>query len=747
MFRSACARWWRLVWPEAVACAALTAVALHLIAPFLTDRFIGASDAVWYYCLLDDHLHQTRAGIFPVYVGQSHANWNGHPVGLLAGYLLTGAALDLVTGGRYSTVEVQHLTLAWSIWAGALSAYACLRALPARRWLAGALACLYVSCPGTLCLPGGLDMYPSFMVLPYVPVVLYGLARGARRGDGTAAGCLGGGTALVWMCHAAIALWLSVGGALFVAALAARRGRFWHTVRFAALAGAAFAVLSAWYFATVFSMELHRSHGMTEAPEPPAGLYRATGPKFADDLTRNVRASVPGAYLPLGDRFEPMSYFQLGYGLLGLLGFAAGVALRERVPALRAFVGAALGLLVLLHPLAGLTWHVWANLPRTFGVTGPWPMQRFYVLLAGLGAFAGALAVERVLSRGRAALAFTVAAPHAAPRRHVLPARAALAAVVLVVGTGYSLHQAQKVRALGFRARDPDPVPAVSRPENQSLRAHNWLTVHDPRTTPDRVTVGDPLLYNRVLDADGVAVLAANREAAGRGTPVPFVPAVALPFRADAGTSVRPLLTARFESERRYLLTLRVTSQNVSEGAALVVRGATLRREYRPLDNTGRPQTVRVTLWTSAPGADEVQVSLASAPADPAAPATLSIDGIELTRYEATDLPVRVDALHPYAATVRTDRPARLETHLEFVKGYEATVNGARVEPAPSPDGMLTVPLAEGDNEVRLVYRGTPAARAAFVVSGLGWLAALGAAVRVLGRRLAAGGREATASA
>jgi hypothetical protein len=82
-------------------------------------------------------------------------------------------------------------------------------------------------------------------------------------------------------------------------------------------------------------------------------------------------------------------------------------------------------------------------------------------------------------------------------------------------------------------------------------------------------------------------------------------------------------------------------------------------------------------------------------------------------------------SLMPYTAAAWADRPCGLETHRQFVPGYEAWVNGERVEPTRSPDGMLVVPLREGENEVRLVYRGPFRARVAFAVSAIGWLALL----------------------
>jgi hypothetical protein len=156
------------------------------------------------------------------------------------------------------------------------------------------------------------------------------------------------------------------------------------------------------------------------------------------------------------------------------------------------------------------------------------------------------------------------------------------------------------------------------------------------------------------------------------------------------------------------------------------IEGGTLARASQPPYNVPVPQTVVIPVWTSADEPQEVRVSAGRIPAPWFKPSAIQVEPVALVAYDPAALPVQLRAHRPYTATVRTDRPCVLETHREFVPGYEALVNGARVEPARAPNGMLTVPLRPGDNEVKLVYRGPLLARVAFVVSCLGWLAVLG---------------------
>ena len=55
----------------------LAAGVLSVAFPFVTCRTVGTADAYWYGLMVGDYVTQLRAGIFPVFVGQSDFAFNG----------------------------------------------------------------------------------------------------------------------------------------------------------------------------------------------------------------------------------------------------------------------------------------------------------------------------------------------------------------------------------------------------------------------------------------------------------------------------------------------------------------------------------------------------------------------------------------------------------------------------------------------------------------------------------------------
>lgn len=720
-----CARALGRLAAELAPLAALTAVVLYAVGSYTTDQFQGGGDALWYYTLMADAVQQARAGVFPVSVGQTNASWNGYPTALLPGFLYTGLAIDVVTGRRLSAVQVQQLVGVWGLWAGAVSAYYCLRSLlPARRWLAAALACVYVCSPALMALLTAGDMYPGLSTAPYFPLLLHGLIRGARRGDAVGVAFVGAALALLWMCHAGIALWCSTGTALFLAGHAVLSGHFWRTSRFSLFAAALFLVLSSWYFGTVFSLGIHRAHTFNQYQ--PGGPTVFTGAAFGDALAGIVERAAPKWYRPLPTVFDDYAAQQFGYTVLALLGFAAVAATRVRSLELRLLVAGGLVLLMAVLPIPRYTWFFWAHLPRPFLVTENCPTARFGVILGGITVFAVALVVERLSGGGGASLCLRRTAPGGAARRYALPARwvCAAGAVAVAVGVAYSLSEIGTIRAWVIPGRPAGQAGPLVRPENQPLSVFNWLTFKDPRTDGVR-NVKDLYLYDRVLAKDG-SVLASNGDTAERGAPAPFAAERSVTAAPDDGP--RPLVRFRVEPGRHYLLTVRADPRNADYWFR--VAGGTLGHVHRPPFNGMRPQAVVIPVWTTAAEPQDVCVSVACARGYDPGPTAVRAEVVSLVAFDQEALPVRVRSLMPYTATLRADRPADLETHRQFVPGYEAWVNGARVEPARAANGMLQVPLVAGENEVKLVYRGPPLSRAALVVSAVAWLGLFGFAAR-----------------
>ncbi len=117
---------------------------------FLSTLVQGGGDAGWYGAVLADMVAQVRAGVFPVWVGQSAYQFNGSisPIRIAPAFNYLGAFLDALTLHRLGTVELLNLLMLSIAIAGMASCYFCLRALlPKARWLALALSTLFLACP------------------------------------------------------------------------------------------------------------------------------------------------------------------------------------------------------------------------------------------------------------------------------------------------------------------------------------------------------------------------------------------------------------------------------------------------------------------------------------------------------------------------------------------------------------------------------------------------------------------------
>ncbi len=199
-------------WQEYVRILSILFGAGWLFSPFFTSRMLGGLDARWYGYVMADALQQARAGIFPVFVGQGEFMYNGavHPYRTAPYFANFGIVIDFMTGRVLTALAVQHLIVILTAMMAGLVSYICFSLLaPGRRWIAWALALLYVSGPVTALYMYASEMYMTFTALAWLPLVLYGNVRLIRRNDDAGWLSVGVGLGLVWLCHAPVGLWAS----------------------------------------------------------------------------------------------------------------------------------------------------------------------------------------------------------------------------------------------------------------------------------------------------------------------------------------------------------------------------------------------------------------------------------------------------------------------------------------------------------------------------------------------------------
>ena len=695
--------------PEVLRWILLIAVLLLLHHPLLTHGSVGAGDAYWYSIMVADFTTQWRAGIFPVFVGQSEFAFNGAVSPLrLAPYLqhLAGV-IDTITFHQQPFYGLLNLSLVASFVGGALSCYFCLRAIePRTPWLALLLSLLYSACPGVLALAYAGDLFMSITCLPYVPLVLYGAWRTVSRGDFAGVLAMVAGAAALWYCHPPIALWATAIAAISQCVRLFRDGRQARTWRQWGGGALIFVVLTGFCFVSVLTLHL-----------PTAPTNRAV-------LVDNVRSAYPAALHPVSTTLIALSDYQLGWSLWAVL--AAGVIglgfSRPRLPAFALLAGVLL-LLAFILPTPWLLRTLWFAVPQAVcDITYMWPMQRFYVLLAALTVF----------------IAFGTLAPLALRHRFWR----VFLLLFCVGGAAWSAREAGKFHR---HAHLTTSAPAQARqeqlPQNHVLTRYSFNPFPD---LPSYFSHGfiDPRLENRLLASGSLQPLASNQVSIANGSVVAKI-AAAGAWRVSQPDPNAPSLqlqpTLHLEPGRQYVLRLDFAHPEFAGG--LVLRGTRLNRLYWLPDSGfgSHPATASTAfgalpgqrrtllLWTDQAKAEDVTLQFFFN--DNSVGKVTDFGRYELAEFDPARLPISVKSWTPYVARTTTAQPAFLETPRLYLDGYRAEVNGRQVPVSRSPDALVMIPVPAGDSEVRLSYPGPVGLRLAYFTSLGGWLVLLALAL------------------
>lgn len=690
---------------------------LWLMRGFLSTLVQGGGDAGWYGAVLADMVAQVRAGVFPVWVGQSAFQFNGSisPVRIAPAFNYLGALLDALTLHRLGTVALLNLLLVSIAVAAMASCYLCLRALlPRARWFALALSALFVACPAVVGLPYNAELYMSWTTLPLIPVIWFATVRSFQpERERGALILLGAALGLSWWGHSPIALWSTLLAACTqVGRVAATRAR---CVDWAAAAGAAllFSAIAAYPIGSVLFFPPEKGVNLSE-------VQRALPGTIVDF----IGAGFPGAVLPLSPVGRSEGDIQFGYALWGLLLFCLAYEYRSTRIEGRVLLVAAFVLALLLLPIPVLSLLLWKIVPAFVrNPTGNWAAPRLYLLMAAATIFAAAVgAAEGLPTDGR--------------RRRWL---------ALLVGCGclWSFIQAGNFAAESHVIAI-SPTASVDRlsPENLQLTRYSYGMF--PRL-PSSFThgVADPRLENHLLSKDSFSRIAANGDAAlATGKTVDSEGFVKR--RHGDSDFIELEHPMSVEPGHSYLIELSFRHPEYAIGV-LQVSGHGLFREYG-LPEHGGPRAFGVgglhadsfPIWTSAAEAQEFNIRFF-----PSGDITMEhglhfSEEARLVSFDPEALPVRVDSWIPYSARVTSPAPAWLETPRMFQPGYLASVDR---QPAPirkSEDGFVCIAVPAGDSRVTLTYVPPAGLKALFWISALAILGsvALGAAA-CLGRTAA----------
>ena len=670
----------------------LAAVATWLLHPFATTNQVGAGDALWYANMLADFVLQLRAGVFPVFVGQTEFAFNGavYPLRVAPLYQHLAGLLDLLTGRQLGFFALQHLCVLVMGYAGIFSCYSCLIQINrSHRWNAAALAILYLSCPGLLGTIYTQDQYMTWMTVPFVPLAVLGLIQTFTADSLRSHVVLAVGLAALWLAHAPIAIWLTLITATLQIARLAWLDRTLAAWKRAVVGGFVFIALAQYPFVSVKSLQF---------PGTPSAVAGAL-PR-SELIPTHIRDAFPATLQPLSDHARNLGDLQLGYGLwLAFIASAAAWITSRRSPLLVCLVAVAIVLLGLLIPFPGNAW-LWAHLPDTLTrITYYWPMQRFYLILAALLTATAQIALVTGLIR--------------------YPRFKSAGTAVLVAACCWSLWESRQYVSAGCERTATAARTAQNlRPENRLLMNHSYgLFAKAPA-----------YFSNGVMDHHAESRLVSVAD--GRELPPP--PGIPLQEGSLIGTvdanagilNLAPALS--LEPGVRYDLRIAFSSHDYH--GILQIVGRSFFREYiLPASGEAlafgstRAASNRLPLWTTDPAADTV--TLRFIPTAPGAKPTdfAAFGRYTLCRVDPATSPIALQSIVPYRATVRNPTPAILETPRMAMPGYQATLDAKTVPVTRSAEGLVAVPLPPGEHVVELTYQGPPLLRFSYWLCLAAW--------------------------
>ncbi len=696
----------------------LFATGCWLFHPFMTGRQIGTGDALWYANMLADFVTQWRAGVFPVFVGQTEFAFNGavYPLRVAPLYQHLAGVIDLLTGRQLGFFALQHATVIVCGFAGLASSYLTLtRLAPQQRWAACGLAVLYVSCPGVLGTIYTQDLYMTWMTVPFLPLAVYGLVRPFQRDDTIVQVALAAGLAGLWLGHAPIALWMSlIAGcvqAVRLTALHRNRGAWMR----AGAGGALFVMLGLYPFVSVASLST-----------PGVASVVSAGLAQQERITNVIREVFPTVLLPVSDHARALSDLQLGYGLWLVFLASLYAACRISRWELRLLLTVCLGLLALLLPVPLLNDWLWAHLPEQIKrITFYWPMHRFYLILAALLAAAAQLALAALVVKREDEKAPLI----------IKPSSPSIIAFTLPLSLAcmWSLWESRQfIRAANERTASSERSVQVMLPENRLLMNHAYgLFPALPAYFSNGVM--DPRAEVHLLASDTLQPVISPT-----GHIVPHDEFRGVIDENPGVLRLHPMLV--LQPGNRYILEFEFGEH--SYVGVLQISGRTFSREY-VLPQTGEfrafgtalSNASTLPLWTTS--SDEETLTLRYIPTDGAKPAEFA----DFARFRLREIdplagPVAVTSLLPFRATVRTRNAAWLETPRMFIPGYAATADGRLAEVRRSPQGLVMIPVTPATREVEVRYVGPLILRIAYGFTLAAWIALLVSVLVLASRRL-----------
>jgi hypothetical protein len=655
---------------------------LFLIAPYASRTLVGSGDAEHYARQLADFVTQLRQGEFPIFAGQSRFAFAGnvHPLRTAPYFQYAGGLVDILTGHSLTPYALQNLLIVLSHLAALFGMFLALTMISGqgRQWACSWLALLFISSPGVMALIYSGDMIASWMVLPWLPWLLFGWWLTWDKPHKTT-GLIwqAGSLAMIWLAHAPIAIWLTMltaANELVRLVIVCRNRQAWLR---AVGAGVLCGLLCQYVFVSVITMDVPENPYLSFALQH--GIIQDV---LKDGWTGFFRIVSGDSNHLLQDLF--LSPGLLVAAALGLLGLGARTPLRWfTLFMLTAIISGT----VLLIPNNGLSEQFWSHLPSTIlTITEKWPMQRFYLILSALGAITGAIGLAHPwFSRERTYRALLI---------------------VLMLCTTWSLIEARKFIHRGeLVTRTADNTRRSALPENNKLSKYSYEMWG---RLPRNFSFGhmDPAMENYLLDESAQHIEDSNLRQILRQTTFPSPPDTYRYTSNSEGGYFSPAVTLA----PGHSCVLRFAFWDGSPKGTLLITGRRINRRY-DLPSSGeeaafgaQPGQSRGLAITNKGTTDEL-ITVRYVRADKNAPIGHFAD-MDVIPYDEANLLIRLLNLNPYQLQVNATQSGWVETPKLLIPGYKAYLDGQPVKPSRSPDGLLMLPVTAGEHQISLSYEG-----------------------------------------
>jgi hypothetical protein len=673
----------------------LIATAVWLFHPFATHRFVGTGDALWYANMLADFVLQWRAGIFPVFVGQTEFAFNGavYPLRVAPLFQHWGGVLDLFTGQRLSFFCLQHLVAITVGCAGLGSAYFCLRRLTTPSpWEAVLLAVLYITCPGVLALVYTQDLYMSWMTVPFLPWVFYGVVRSFQDDDWNALICISAGLAGTWLAHAPIAMWSTI----VVVATQAIRLLAFHRSRGswsrAGLAVCLFLLLGSQPFVSLHEIK---------TPELPTAAA-STPLARPEQIVQFLYSAVPGCFEPLSQGAGSLSDIQLGYSLFAMLAIAMYSFARARNRAAGVLLICATGLLFVVIPIPGWSELFWLKIaPEPVRrLTYYWPMHRIYAVLAAMLPF--------VLQSARW-------------QQSKQTRRGAFITILVLAGIWSCTEARQFIYAGKTRTASEQASQGKRNSNNITLTSHAYgLFSRLPAYFSNGVMDAEAEL--RLLDPATNEILAKACDGSF------LVSEGALVGTIDINPGIVKLAPEMILNPRKKY-DLDVKFGPGAYTGTLQLAGSSMSREYM-LPSSGErlafgitaPNSSILPIWTTQDTKETV--TLRFIPSGPNAKPAQFLNFGSFSLYERAEAraPIRLLSQLPFRVETNFPSPTIFESNKMFTPGYTAVINGQTARVFPTRELLVGALIPAGHAEIALYFEGSRLLRWSYWLTAAAWI-------------------------